>query len=322
MAKDNIDVTGKDVLDEMFPEEVGTEVENTPESAVAVLEAPIDAESASIEPAPEEASTETPAPEAKTEEKPEIKAAQPEGETHVPVAVVKDLRADKRNLQQQLDAERIARAKAEARAELLAELAAKGVNPQAKSSVEDDQSQITESPLERFGREFPDEAVPARIMLDQRKWEQEQTALQASQAKTQTLAEQVQTSIAKAKETLSDEKVGEGLGLDSVVGLARQAGLITSMDEQYAASQGIHAAQAMYNQAVFKIKTAGGTAAQELNRRILAARATRQASATPNGPKTPTKTNNNNQSPAKPGKSPIKSDDDEAASNITNFLFS
>lgn len=306
-----------DVMSEMF----GT---LTPESAsltteeVPTTEIPVETPAVAVE-AP--VAAETPVAETPVAETPTavVVEATPEQEpAQVPVAVVKGLREDKRALREQLSAAQIAQARAEAKAELYAEMVKNGV--QAPSAPQTPK-EAEKSPLEKFAAEYPGEAVPVEVFIKQREWDQQQATVVETQTKTQTLAQQVEASVADAKVRLADEKVGEGLGLDAVVGLARQHGLVTEADENYAMQQGKHAADTLYQVAILKIKQSGGVPAQEFNRRVIAAQTNRQA------PVVPTKINQPPVVPAKPvtgGKPPetpvVEEPDD--SDRITKFMFS
>lgn len=283
-----LDVTGSDVLTEMFENVVDeTPVEETPPE----VETPVE---------------ETPPAES---EKDVSTDKVPDG--YVPIPVHAELRAKARDqendLRQQLTASQIAQAKAEARAELLEQMATK--------VRQDPPAPPEKSPLEQFEEDYPGEAVTATVLLEQQRFNNAQTEQQAVQTRTQTQGQLVEAGIAEARNTYSAEKMGsEELTLDAVVGLARGQGLITEEDVANLAPYGKRAGVVLYGLATTAIKQAGGAPLQELNRRVVSAR---QALATKNEPA------NKPKPPAKPaGKQPEIDADDADVDGITSFMFS
>jgi len=297
---ENVDLTGADALAGMFDD---IAIEETPEEETPpIVETPLEEVPAVVE---------TPAEETPKEE---IPVEVPEG--YVPIPVHAELRAkarDKENeLRQQLSASQIAQAKAEAKAELLEQMAVK--------PNQDPPPPPEKSPLEVFEEEYPGEAVTAKVLLEQRRWDSAQTEQQAAQTRTQTQGQQVEEGITLARNTYSAEKMGsEELTLDAVVGLARSQGLVTEKDVANLAPYGKRAGTVLYNLATSAIKQAGGASLQELNRRVIAAR---QSLATKNGKPTNPKPPVKPVVPAAPaGKEPKVEEDDGDISEITDWMF-
>ncbi|GAF77926.1 unnamed protein product, partial [marine sediment metagenome] len=226
MSNSDIDVTGSNVLEEMF-ENV---VEEIPEIEVPAEEIPAE-ETPSLEETPGE---ETPPvePEKAESEKEETTEEVPEGSVPVPVHVASRQKAKEteRGLRQQLNDSHIAQARAEARAELLEEMAAK--TPSTPPPPPE------KSPLEQFEEDYPGEAVTTTVMLEQRRFDNAQTEQQVVQTRTQTQKQQVDEGIAEARNTYSVEKVGLGLDIDSVVRLAKDHGVLTEDQVLGLVSQG------------------------------------------------------------------------------------
>lgn len=245
--------------------------------------------------------------------------AKPANEPHIPPAVAKQLRQARREAQEVATQERIARAAAEAELKVYKELAQKGLlTPGQKAEPP---APPEKSPLEQFAEEFPDESPTTKVLLEQRKWEQnqqvQQNQRQEAVARTQTITQQVTTGIQAAKAHYS--KLGPGLDLDGVVGLAKAHGLVTNEDLENCSPFGVKAGFMAYNLAVDAIKASNGPALAELSRRVALARTTRQASLpNVNGnqpkPKQPT--------PSAPAKPDGGSPDDGGTSPITRFIFS
>jgi len=311
----DIDVTGSDVLAEIF-ENV---VDEKPEIEVPAEEIPAE-ETPSLEETPGE---ETPPVEPEKTEKadsekeviPDEVPEVPEGHIPVPVHVAARQKAKdtERGLRQQLNASQIAQARAEAKAELLAEMADK--------RQQDPPPAPEKSPLEQFEEDYPGEAVTATVLLEQRKFDNAQTEQQSVQTKVQTQGQLVEDGISLARDTYSAEKMGsEELTLDAVVGLARSQGLITEEDVANLAPYGKRAGVVLYGLATTAIKQAGGAPLQELNRRVVSAR---QALATKNETTTKPKPPVKPVVPAAPaGKKPEPDDDDADVDGITSFMFS
>lgn len=197
---------------------------------------------------------------------------------HIPPAVAKQLRQDRRDLQEKLAQEQVARARAEARAELLEELHQKGMFSGKPETAQ--QPAVEKSPLEKFAEEFPDEPAPVKVQIEQENWRQQQQAAQARkqevESRTMTLTQQVAQGIQKAKEQYS--RLGEGLGLDDVVGLAKAYKLISQEELEALTPLGVRAGTMAYNLAVEAIRSAGGPALAEMARRVAVARNNRPAS--------------------------------------------
>ena len=299
----DLDVTGSNVLEEMF-ENV---VEETPEIDAPAEEIPAE-ETPSLEETPGE---ETPPVEPEKEETTE---EVPEGSVPVPVHVAARQKAKEteRDLRQQLSSSQIAQAKAEARAELLEEMADKTpATPPPPPEM---------SPLEQFEEDYPGEAVTATVLLEQRKFDNAQTEQQAVQTRTQNHGQLVQDGIDEARNTYSAENMGsEEMTLDSVVALAKQHGVLSDGDVANLAPYGKRAGVVLYGLATTAIKQAGGAPLQELNRRVINAR---QALATKNGTNKP-------KPAAKPvvpetpvGAKPKIDEEDADVDGITSFMFS
>lgn len=240
---------------------------------------------------------------------------------HIPPAVAKQLRQDRRDLQEKLAQEQVLRARAEARAELLEELHQKGMFSGKPETAQ--QPAVEKSPLEKFAEEFPDEPAPVKVQIDQENWRQQQQAAQAKkqevESRTLTLTQQVAQGIQKAKEQYS--KLGEGLGLDDVVGLAKAYKLISQEELEALTPLGVRAGTMAYNLAVDAIRTAGGPALAEMARRVAIARS-RQASPMKNDvngtqPKPKSKTN----TPPAPAGGGTPQDDD-GISPLARFICS
>lgn len=248
-------------------------------------------------------------------------ASKPANEPHIPPAVAKQLRQSRREAQEIATQERIARAAAEAELKVYKELAQKGLltpGQKAEQPVEQEKS-----PLERFAEEFPDEAPTTKVLIEQEKWKQNQQQQQAKHqeavTRTQTLTQQVSSGIQAAKAHYS--KLGPGLDLDGVVGLAKAHGLISNDDLENCSPFGVKAGFMAYNLAVEAIKASNGPALAELSRRVALARTARPASlpnVNGNQPKPKPKQPN----PSTPANAGDGSPGDETVNSITRFIFS
>ena len=201
--------------------------------------------------------------------------------SHIPGSVAASLREDRRALREENSLLRSETAELKGRIDALTEIVAQqragGVNGEQPGGEEE------LSPLEEFERDYPDSSPDAATLIAERKWQEQKAADRAAQAESQTHSEIMSQAVQDARVVMSDERMGQGLGLDSVVGLARQSGLITQIDEHYVCQFGAEAPKELYKIAIQKIRTAGGQPMQELTRRITASKST-------NPPK---KTNNN-----------------------------
>jgi hypothetical protein len=307
---ETIDVTGTDVLTEVFGKDDIAPVVEAP--VAAAPEAPVAAE-------PEVAAEEPAAPEEPVAAEEPVVPTDPKVPTgFVPIPVHAELRAKARKteetLRQQLSASQIAQARAEARAEVLAEMAAKGQKPETPNTPP---APKEKSPLEKFAEEFPGEAVTASVMLEQRTWDNQQVQVKANQTHAQTLGQQINEGLVAARSKYSPANMGVDLAFDAVIALAEQHGLITPETKASFAPLGRHAGSQLYEFAKNVIRDAGGVPLQELNRRIVVARQTlANRDVKPNKPTNP---------PVKPvvpvvpaGKKPTNQAD---VSGITNFVF-
>lgn len=326
-ANEGIAIDGTNVLDELFgADATPPAVEETPPAA-GVEKAPEPAESAALETVGTE---DKPAEQAKIEEP----AKQPEGEAkaevgqkkeaHVPIAVVTELREDRRNLttannelQKQLAEAKINEARLQGQLEMMAKMQSQKPAQQETAKV------VEQSPLEKFIEEFPDDPAPAKVLLEQRRWEQAQQDQQAKQVQTQSLEQQIADGITEARNYYSADRVGSAeLSLDSVVALAQSNGLITDQDKMNLGHFGKRAGMMLYDMAKSAIQQAGGAPLQELNRRVLAARQTLVERANASKPKQQPKPAAAPAKPAEPPAKTAKTEDEGDFSEISNFLFS
>lgn len=281
-------------------------------------------------PTPEEPGTpeagETPAEEGATE-KPEEGAEPPapvkavKEQPGVPIPTVSKIRQRARLAEERAAASDLRAARAEARAELLAELHQKGAFSGKTETVQ--QPAVEMSPLEKFAEEFPGEPAPVEVQIAQENWRQQQTQAltqrQAVESRTLTLTQQVTQGIEEAKNYYS--KLGEGLGLDDVVGLAKAYKLITNEQLEALSSQGVDAGTLAYTLAQKAILRSGGPATAELARRVAVARS-RQTSPVPttktnvNGTQPKPKTTNTPAASAKGG----TPQDDSGISDLAKFI--
>lgn len=254
-------------------------------------------------------------PEVVEDSPPPVKAVREQ--PHIPPAVAKQLRQDRRDLQEKLAQEQVLRARAEARAELLTELHQKGAFSGKSETAP--QPAAEKSPLEKFAEEFPDEPAPVKVQIEQENWRlnqaQAQTRRQEVESRTLTLSQQVAQGIQEAKEHYG--KLGEGLGLDDVVGLAKAYKLITQEQLEALSPQGIDAGSLAYELSKKAILRSGGPAAAELARRVAVARS-RQTTSTSqpvNGKQPKPKTN----APAASAKGGTPQDD-SGISDLAKFI--
>jgi hypothetical protein len=196
-------------------------------------------------------------------------------ESTVPAGVVAGKRQEIRDIKvqtaEQLEAERTARFEAEVeKARLEGKLEALQEAGIAAQQQQQEQKEPEKSPRDKYLEEIDDPGafIPANVQIEQENWEKTQQQQQTQQAQLQQAIANVNESLAKAKTTMTDGVLGQGLGLESVVGLAKQHGLITEADNNYAASHGKAAAATLYQIAVNKIQRAGGQPMQELTKRI------------------------------------------------------
>lgn len=331
MAKDgNIDVTGTSVLAELFgeiPQEPAVaEEQSAAAEPVETTPEPGALESVGTEPS---AGEEKPDQDGQAEEKPTGKAPEEPGTEkepqHVPIAVVKELREDRRRqkaaaeeLQKQLTEARIKEARLQGQLEALAKM--------QKNQAQEKPSELPpdKSPLEKFNEEFPDDPVPARVLLAQKQWENQQQEQATKQTQTQIQEQEIVAGVQAAREYYSADRLGSSeLSLDAVVALAQQHNLITDQDKLNLVPFGKQAGFMLYDMAKTAIQRSGGAPLQELNRRVLAARATLAEKSNAN------KTNQQPQKPAakpakpvgQPAQSAKTEDDDGNFSGITDFLF-
>jgi hypothetical protein len=106
------------------------------------------------------------------------------------------------------------------------------------------------SPLETWAEansEDPDAPAPARVILAERKWQQEheqrQVAVSAAQAEYHAMVQ----SLASAKLTMTDDVMGEGLGFDSLTASVTGAGLLTEYDKRAIRAAGPEAGEMLYD---------------------------------------------------------------------------
>jgi len=190
-------------------------------------------------------------------------------ESQAPVSAVAEQREKKQDAQAMLELER------QKRMEVEVEKARLQGRLEAIQKPEEQQQEPVKSPLQLFKEENDASAfVPVEVYEAESKFQAEQKQIESENQQVQQLANDVNASLEQAKTSMSDEKLGVGLGLESVVALAKQNGLISNNDNNYAASHGKNAASTLYQIAVSKIKMAGGAAAQELTRRIQLKKAT------------------------------------------------
>lgn len=303
--------------------DANTSVELPPDDPDAELEVPAGTEPAGAENQAEEkledvkdpaaeppaAGTETTTP-----------AVAPAKEQHIPPAVAKKLRQDRREAQERLVEERVARAASEAELKVYKELAAKGILTTGHKS----EQPVTEekSPLEQFAEEFPDESPTTKVLLEQKKWEKDQQQQQAQRQRAEetgkTLHQQVSQGIEHARRQYA--ALGEGLGLDAVIGLAKNAGVLTEKDFNNCAPFGTDAGHQLYNLAVKRIQAQNGPALAELSRRVAAARIARPASPNVNGNSPKPKPTTNSAAPGNAGGG--SPNDTSEISPVTRFIFS
>jgi|GEM_PF-4169619 len=201
----------------------------------------------------------------------------------IPAGVAKDLRAQRRALREQLDAERIEKARLQGRLEALEQQRQMAAVDQPKPK----------SPIEEAIDQDPNTIIDADLYAKQKAWELQQQK-QQEEAQARATAEQ-----AKGRSELlarfSAEKMGEGLDLASMLTLGQayltQGDLI---DIQSAGDQHAQGA-ALYKALRNRILINGGPNAQVLRQRM-AARKARSTQL----PK-PQATANTAAAPAKPG---------------------
>lgn len=109
--------------------------------------------------------------------------------------------------------------------------------------------QTGKSPLEEWAeanKDDPDAVAPARVLLADRKWQQEQANRQQAFVSTKTARTVLVQSIAQAKATMTDEVMGEGLGYMSLIGAVSAHGLFTDHDKAMIQAAGPQAGEAYY----------------------------------------------------------------------------
>lgn len=183
-------------------------------------------------------------------------------ESQVPVSAVARQRAIKRDLAQELQQTKLEIARLRGRLE--AETA-KEQQQQATRS----EPTPAQSPLDAFISEHgEDEIAPASVLKAESDFQRMQREQAEQKQRLQHATSVTEQSIQSARLTMSDSQLGEGLGLDAVVGLAKQFNLLTQADYQYAVSFGEKTAEKLYTMSIDRIKQAKGIPLQELSRRV------------------------------------------------------
>ena len=276
------------------------------ESQEAVNEFMTELDSTETEDPKPEDQTEDPKPEdqeageekVNTDEEEAIETVEP---GKVPVGVVKELRQTVRDLRTQ-------NAETEGRLTQLSQMIVQQRGTSQEQNTEIGKPEVELSPLQKFAEEYPDMAPDAETLIAERSWHEAKVTERAEVAEQTRLDTEIETSKSNARQQFSAQAIGEGLDIDSVVALARQSGVLTQADYNYASSKGINSAQTLYRLAIQNIRDARGEPLKVLNSRI----ANRK-------PASRQKTNVNS---SPPGGEPETGEEIEGDfSNITNFLF-